>query len=83
MLAHPGEQCWANVLRPSNASAGTADGESSEALQRVQFCDVSLRAGELLYLPAGWFHHVANRGPTFMLNLWTKGAHRMAVDELE
>ena len=76
-----GEQCWAfgSASASANASAGL-DAESSGALRRVPFCNVTLRAGEILYLPAGWFHQVANRGPTVMLNLWTKGAHRMAVE---
>ena len=32
-----------------------------------------LHAGEMLYLPNGWFHHVENLGITMMANFWTRG----------
>ena len=31
---------------------------------------VSVRAGETLYLPAGWWHHVRQSGVTIALNWW-------------
>ena len=57
-----GEHCYANVMHPVNASTygervRSADGGEStvaDVLQRVQATEITLRAGELLYLPAGW-----------------------------
>jgi len=31
---------------------------------------ITLRAGETLYLPAGWWHHVTQEGLTIALNWW-------------
>ena len=38
---------------------------------------VELRAGDVLYLPPGWFHHVTSRTHNVGLNLWT---HSLATD---
>ena len=48
-------------------------------LRRVQAVNLTLSAGELLYLPAGWFHCVANLEPTVMVNVWTRGQERVGV----
>ena len=50
------EQCWASV---DWAEAGQAS------------TNVTVRAGQVLFLPRGWFHRVTNLGPTVMVNLWT------------
>ena len=34
---------------------------------------VDIAPGEILYMPAGWFHHVENADPTIMVNFWTRG----------
>ena len=31
---------------------------------------VDLMAGEMLYLPAGWAHHVENLSTSLMINYW-------------
>lgn len=31
---------------------------------------ITLHAGDTLYLPAGWWHHVRQRGVTIALNWW-------------
>ena len=38
---------------------------------------VELHAGDVLYLPPGWFHHVTSRTHNVGLNLWT---HSLATD---
>jgi hypothetical protein len=49
------EQCWASV----------------DYAEAVPVTNLTVRAGEILYLPAGWFHRVTNLGPTVMVNFWT------------
>lgn len=38
----------------------------------TQLVSFDLNPGEMLYLPAGWFHHIENVGPTIMVNYWSK-----------
>lgn len=47
----------------------------------VKGCQCMLNAGDLLYLPAGWFHHV--RAMTFSLssNMWAKGVPAVCESE--
>jgi len=33
----------------------------------------------MLYLPAGWWHHIENLGPTIMVNMWTLGCENVAI----
>ena len=66
-----GGLCWVKSLEHSDEHASTpAEIALRNKLQRTTF-DVS--AGEMLYLPCGWFHHVENVGPTIMVNWWAKG----------
>jgi len=32
---------------------------------------VDVKQGEILFIPANWFHHIQNLGPTVMVNVWT------------
>lgn len=38
----------------------------------VKGCQCVLRAGEMLYLPAGWFHHVRAMSFSLSSNMWAK-----------
>ena len=59
---------------PDEAQTGGAGGQSTyDALLRLDEAWAKLRAGEMLWLPAGWFHHIENKDPTVMLNYWLKG----------
>ncbi|GBG25795.1 JmjC domain-containing protein 1 [Hondaea fermentalgiana] len=40
---------------------------------------VDIKPGELLYLPAGWFHHVQNMGSSVMVNYWVHGKDTAAA----
>eukprot|EP00512_Aurantiochytrium_limacinum_P004998 CAMPEP_0171497200 /NCGR_PEP_ID=MMETSP0958-20121227/7133_1 /TAXON_ID=87120 /ORGANISM="Aurantiochytrium limacinum, Strain ATCCMYA-1381" /LENGTH=472 /DNA_ID=CAMNT_0012031403 /DNA_START=236 /DNA_END=1654 /DNA_ORIENTATION=+ len=40
---------------------------------------VDIKPGELLYLPAGWFHHVQNMGSSVMVNYWVYGKDTAAA----
>ena len=40
---------------------------------------VEIPAGSLLYMPAGWFHHVKNMGPTVMVNFWTRSTQQVGL----
>ena len=81
-------QCWASLRNPTDTASLDEEVESAgatltvrELLRRVQASNLTLRAGEALYLPAGWWHCVHNLGgPTVMVNVWTKGAERVAVN---
>ena len=80
------QQCWANLLNPVDDHARDDVVESSgenvtvaEVLAGLQASNLTLRAGEILYLPAGWFHFVRNLEPTVMINVWTAGRERVAA----
>lgn len=73
------EQCWANATFGAFARSAGASTPVAEVLRRVQAVNLTLSAGELLYLPAGWFHCVANLEPTVMVNVWTRGQERVGV----
>ena len=38
--------------------------------RRLSLTTVTVPAGHVLYMPAGWFHHVENLAPTVMANYW-------------
>ena len=39
--------------------------------KRAQSVDATLKAGEILYLPMGWFHHIkSNEGKNIAVNYW-------------
>jgi len=80
------QQCWANLLNPTDNHARDdvveSNGENvtvAAVLKGVQALNLTLRAGEILYLPAGWFHFVQNLEPTVMVNVWTAGRDRVAA----
>ncbi|KAH9249803.1 hypothetical protein BASA81_012398 [Batrachochytrium salamandrivorans] len=43
---------------------------ASDLLRVLNVITFELKQGEILYLPAGWFHAVKNLGPTVMINNW-------------
>lgn len=65
--------CWASVKYPNHP----ANAAENKTLSNLNSIVLDLHAGEMLYLPAGWFHHVTNLGPTVMLNIWTLGCENV------
>ena len=68
--------CWASVKYPNEPNPSAAD---KAKLDRLQSIEIDLKAGEMLYLPAGWWHHIENLGPTVMVNFWTTRCDNVAV----
>jgi len=54
--------CYANIAEPI--------AESYDHFSKMM---VDVKPGQILYMPAGWFHHIENLGPTLMVNVWTRG----------
>ncbi|KAH9261770.1 hypothetical protein BASA81_000426 [Batrachochytrium salamandrivorans] len=72
--------CWASVPYP-NAPANSNEQRVLDSLNSIT---IDIKAGEMLYLPAGWWHHITNLGPTIMMNHWTFGCENVAMQlELE
>lgn len=40
--------------------------------QNAESVSVTVEAGQVLYLPEGWFHYVENLEPSLMVNYWSK-----------
>lgn len=68
--------CWASVKYPNDPKPSAAD---AAKLARMQSLVLDLKAGEMLYLPAGWWHHIENLGPTVMVNFWTTRCDNVAI----
>ena len=62
--------CWASVAHPGYEEKMSS--KDKRAMKKVPTIVIDLRPGEILYMPAGWFHHIRNVGPTVMVNWWTK-----------
>eukprot|EP00516_Mucochytrium_quahogii_P011603 CAMPEP_0203789748 /NCGR_PEP_ID=MMETSP0100_2-20121128/3640_1 /ASSEMBLY_ACC=CAM_ASM_000210 /TAXON_ID=96639 /ORGANISM=" , Strain NY0313808BC1" /LENGTH=476 /DNA_ID=CAMNT_0050692767 /DNA_START=201 /DNA_END=1631 /DNA_ORIENTATION=+ len=54
--------CYANIAEPNKPGADTS------YFHKIV---VDINPGEILYMPAGWFHHIENLGPVVMINFWT------------
>lgn len=65
-----GGLCWGNRL--AHADEHATSQQMRKLRDQTQLITFDLHAGEVLYLPCGWFHHVENVGPTIMVNFWTK-----------
>lgn len=65
-----GGLCWVKKLPHMDDHAATrAEQKLRDSVQVVQ---IDVTAGDVLYLPAGWFHHVEQDEPTVMINFWSK-----------
>mmetsp|Transcript_19993 Transcript_19993/g.25963 ORF Transcript_19993/g.25963 Transcript_19993/m.25963 type:complete len:466 (+) Transcript_19993:176-1573(+) len=69
--------CWANVPHPNAPHKQTA--KQIKTMGKVNKIVVDVHPGEILYMPAGWFHHIENLGPTVMVNWWTKSGETVAL----
>lgn len=58
--------CFATLITDPTNTRET----SSELRHELNVLTFELKQGEILYLPAGWFHAVKNLGPTVMVNNW-------------
>ena len=65
-----GGLCW--VKRLPHADEDAKKASEVRLRDNTQFITVDLKAGEIIYLPAGWFHHIENIDPTIMVNFWSK-----------
>ncbi|GBG31819.1 Bifunctional arginine demethylase and lysyl-hydroxylase JMJD6 [Hondaea fermentalgiana] len=68
--------CWASVKYPNDPNPSARQKAVLDSLQSIT---IDLNAGEMLYLPAGWWHHIQNLGPTVMVNFWTRGCENVAI----
>ncbi|GBG28017.1 Bifunctional arginine demethylase and lysyl-hydroxylase psr-1 [Hondaea fermentalgiana] len=64
-----GGLCWVKRLALPDASLTATQSKIKEG---TQFIKIDLTAGEILYLPAGWFHNIRNVDGTIMINFWSK-----------
>uniref|UniRef100_A0A7S2SNL1 JmjC domain-containing protein n=1 Tax=Mucochytrium quahogii TaxID=96639 RepID=A0A7S2SNL1_9STRA len=71
-----GGLCWANLENP-NRPKNNFEKKMANSYQMFIF---DLLPGEMLYLPAGWFHHVENLTPTIMTNYWARGGPAFLAD---
>ena len=62
--------CYANIPEPNRPEVDTS---------YFNKLIVDVKPGEILYVPAGWFHHIENLGPTVMANMWSFGQETCAV----
>lgn len=60
--------CYSNLAEPTE--------DSYSHFTKVS---VDVPAGYILYMPAGWFHHITNLGPTLMVNQWTKSKQTIGI----
>jgi len=68
--------CWAKVPDPNKSGLTKKSQEIVDALHRIV---IDLQPGEILYMPAGWFHHVKNLGATVMVNHWTRNLQQIGL----
>ena len=55
---------------PMQYTPGTRRAQLARALAHINKFTVSVKAGQVLYLPAMWFHTVQQRGRTIAVNFW-------------
>jgi len=68
--------CWAKVPDPNKSGLTKKSQEIVDSMHKII---VDLQPGEILYMPAGWFHHVKNMGPTVMVNHWTRNLQQIGL----
>lgn len=79
----------ARNLEPSNAPIFTVSGIDAPPFSdaflrdpglRNDCLDVTVNAGDILYLPAGWWHAVMSLEPSIILNFWNEIHPDKAID---
>lgn len=67
--------CWESnpVLFGSRFNPEAPDLLNFPLARTVKGCQCVLKGGEMLYLPAGWFHHVRAMEFSLSANVWAKG----------
>mmetsp|Transcript_3274 Transcript_3274/g.5514 ORF Transcript_3274/g.5514 Transcript_3274/m.5514 type:complete len:444 (-) Transcript_3274:1168-2499(-) len=65
-----GGLCWVKKL--PHADEHAKSGPETRLRDNAQIFAVDTPPGHVLYVPAGWFHHVEQPGPTVMINFWSK-----------
>ena len=68
--------CWAKVVDPNKPDLPKKSQEIMDACHKIV---VDLQPGEILWMPAGWFHHIKNMGPTVMVNHWTRNEQQIGL----
>ena len=60
------------------------DGVAQELARKLTYTNVSLSVGDMLYLPAGWFHEVSSSGGRHSaINFWWKPIHWETAKDFE
>ncbi|AVD82823.1 cupin [Pseudomonas sp. SWI6] len=66
--------CWATSpdggLEGCDVDPKAPDPQRFPGCQAVHFMEVVLQAGDLLFLPEGWFHQVESRSTSLSVNFW-------------
>ncbi|KAH9253480.1 hypothetical protein BASA81_008527 [Batrachochytrium salamandrivorans] len=70
--------CWAKVSDPAKSESEMTK-RNQEIMKSVHKITVELQPGEIMYMPAGWFHHIKNLGPTVMVNYWTTSSQQIGL----
>mmetsp|Transcript_9962 Transcript_9962/g.29900 ORF Transcript_9962/g.29900 Transcript_9962/m.29900 type:complete len:327 (+) Transcript_9962:389-1369(+) len=65
--------CFTNmVLRnTSQVDVNSVDASAFPLFNQVPWQDVTLEAGEMLYIPRKWFHFMEARSPSFSVSYWS------------
>jgi hypothetical protein len=70
------------VLFGSQFDPEVSDFSKFPLARAVKGCQCVLQAGEMLYLPAGWFHHVRAMSFSLSSNMWAKGTPAVCAQPL-
>jgi hypothetical protein len=68
--------CWDKIPDPNSPKLLK---KHKAIVDEIHKLTVELQPGEILYMPAGWFHHVKNLGPTVMVNFWTRSSQQIGL----
>jgi mannose-6-phosphate isomerase-like protein (cupin superfamily) len=71
--------CWASVAHPNLPAGEPMSPRVKKTMNKVNKIVVDVGPGEVLFMPAGWFHHIQNLGPTVMVNWWTTGTNQVGL----
>ena len=74
----PNTPCWASVEHP-DSRFGLFTHAASVMKSIRPTITVDVRPGKVLFMPAGWFHHVTNLEPTVMANFWMRGREKVGI----
>lgn len=68
-------------LEGSEVDAETPDYQKHPDAQEVNFLQVRIGSGDMLFIPDGWFHHVRSLSLSLSVNFWTTSVRRPGESE--